>query len=85
MKDFINNGVITGPKGPQGNPGMEGEKGAKGPAGDKGAKGRLTVIMGTHISGYFLIRVGRDLLLFVIKCSSLVQKGNTASQVGSVY
>jgi len=58
MKDFINNGVITGPKGPQGDPGKEGERGEKGPAGDKGAKGRLTVMMGTHISGYFFARVG---------------------------
>jgi hypothetical protein len=85
MKDFINNGVLTGRKGPQGERGKQGEKGVEGPPGDKGAKGQLTVMMGTYISKYLLTSIARSLLLFVIRCSSLVRKEITAIQVGSVY
>jgi hypothetical protein len=84
LKDFTNNGVITGPKGHPGEQGKEGEKGVKGPPGDKGPKGQLTV-MSTHIFEYLLAAIGRGLLPFIIRCSSLVPKDLPANQVGSVY
>lgn len=39
MRDFVNNGVITGPRGPKGTMGDPGAKGGVGPIGDKGHKG----------------------------------------------